>query len=197
MQNAKFEKLGYCPYETVLAKLQDLNDRSKCDVRRIGLWSLIGPKVVVRHSVSIHNAPKNDEIDKLFATDTLGYPIMQEIITQDVNASMVFIQLTQSDHYMPTPELTIRSCSNAKLIACNNSAFMAVVNTCVPYDKLDPKTTAGIKSTGKIDFGIGIPRNDRATPQIRTESGKIMDTMTKEVLYEGIGNIIEVWIYRI
>ncbi len=120
---AKYENEAYCPYQQI-----DLSS----DTRLVGLWSLIGPKVVYEMIDAVNCAPDTTRCDQIFGTDPIAYDVLYAIITKNVNADKILV------HQLHNGGLNKQSISdiqeamtevcNPQLIARAGSDFIVIIS---------------------------------------------------------------------
>lgn len=128
---AKYEKEGYCPFDTVNSALH----LEGSDRRLVGLWSLIGPSVVCIDEPNGLQVDYNAVIN-MFSDDHIAFPLMEKIVRYNANAKKIAVKQIRYDdrgkQYYSDIQRILTNASNPQLVMQIGSCYIAII-TAVDY----------------------------------------------------------------
>lgn len=131
LKMAKYEKEGYCPFDTVNSALH----LEGSDRRLVGLWSLIGPSVVCIDEPNGLQVDYNAVIN-MFSDDHIAFPLMEKIVRYNANAKKIAVKQIRYDdrgkQYYSDIQRILTNASNPQLVMQIGSCYIAII-TAVDY----------------------------------------------------------------
>lgn len=85
---ARFENEGFCPNNTVARRIAEAENS---DTRLVGLWSLIGSRVVC---TNVKDGPQvnSNAVDEMFSTDPIAFHLMKALLEYDIHADRISVR---------------------------------------------------------------------------------------------------------